>query len=225
MNVGLPFLIPALLGAQLVLTMVLTKGEICPGQRGRVHKTLPILLVGWLIATIFQPLAVLPLLALAYFTMKVKTGKTRDAGPLNVFYAADGLAAVVWLMTAASLSLPVAVLSLMAIPLFGALLAHLLLTQARTRLQAFHRLLPFAGVASAILSVLCLLWVAMQLGDAQAQAMVGTMIAALVCLVAALLVWAMHLLSAKTVNRWQLLAAAVLLVGSAYFESVLIMAV
>lgn len=223
MNVGLPFLIPALLGAQLVLTLVLTKGEICPGQRGRVHKTLPVLLVGWLLATVAQPLAVLPLLALAYFTMKVKTGKTRDAGPLKVFYAATGLAAVVWIMMAASLPLSVAALSLAAIPLFGALLAQLLLTQARSRLQAFHRLLPFTGIASAMVSVLCVLWMASQLGEAEVQALVSTIIAALVCLVAALLVWAMHLLTSKTVNRWQLLAAAALLVSSAYFETVLMM--
>ena len=223
MNVGLPFLIPALLGAQLVLTLVLTKGEICPGQRGRVHKTLPVLLVGWLLATVAQPLAVLPLLALAYFTMKVKTGKTRDAGPLKVFYAATGLAAVVWIMMAASLPLPAAALSLAAIPLFGALLAQLLLTQARSRLQAFHRLLPFTGIASAMVSVLCVLWMASQLGEAEVQALVSTIIAALVCLVAALLVWAMHLLTSKTVNRWQLLTAAALLVGSAYFETVLMM--
>lgn len=219
MHGALTFLTPALLGAQLVLTLVLLKGEICPGQRGRVHKTLPVLLVGWLLATVAQPWAVLPLVALGYFTMKVKTGKTRDAGPVKVLFIADGLAAVVWLSLLPQLTLPVAVLSLIAIVLLGGLLAHILLTHARTRLQAFHRLLPFAGFVSAMLSVLCLLWLSSQFDEAKVQAMTSTIIGALALLVCALLVWAMHLLTGKTVNRWQLLIAAGLLISSAYMQS------
>lgn len=68
----LTFLIPALLGAQLVFSLVLTKGEICPGQRGRVHKTLPVLLLGWIIATIAQPFAVLPFFSVSFFYSKSK---------------------------------------------------------------------------------------------------------------------------------------------------------
>ena len=222
MNAALIFLIPALLGAQLILTLVLTKGEICPGQRGRVHKTLPALLAGWLIVAFAQPLALLPLAALGYFTMKVKTGKTRDAGPLNVFFAADALAGLVWLAMLPQLSLPATMLSLVSIILFGSLVAHLLLTQARTRLQAFHRLLPFAGIISAMLSVLCLLWLAYQLGEAQLTALTQNVAAAMALLVAGLLVWSMHLLTGKTVNRWQLMVAAGMLVLSANMQIALI---
>ncbi|UXI00161.1 hypothetical protein [Photobacterium sp. TY1-4] len=210
----LTFLVPALLGAQFILTLVLTKGEICPGQRGRVHKTLPVLLVGWLLAVVSHPIALLPLLTLSYFTFQVKTGKTRDAGPLKVLYAADALAILSWLGLLPSMSVPEMALSLMAVPLFGASLAHLLLTQARTRLQAFHRILPFTGFVSAMLSVLTMLWALSGLDESQLELLVNDVVGALVLLVLSLLVWAGHLLLTKTVNRWQLLAASLLLVAS-----------
>ncbi|HIF9066886.1 TPA: hypothetical protein ACX6MF_003376 [Photobacterium damselae] len=210
----LTFLIPALLGAQLVFSLVLTKGEICPGQRGRVHKTLPVLLLGWIIATIAQPFAVLPFLALAFFTVKVKTGKTRDAGPIKALYGADVLAAFCWFLLLPSMTLAQTGLSLVSIVLFGALVGHLLLTQARTRLQAFHKILPFAGFASGILAVLCLCAHMMTLSEQQVSQLTGSFIAALVLLVASLLVWVGHILLHKTVNKWQLLVALVLLILS-----------
>ncbi len=216
------FLIPALFGAQLILTLVLTKGEICPGQRGRVHKTLPVLLIGWLIAAVFQPIAVLPLATLGYFTMKVKTGKTRDAGPMKVLFAAEGLAFMAWLAILPSLSLPSAFLSFVAIPMLGALTAHILLTQARTRLQAFHRLLPFTGFVSAMLSVLCILWLSSSLSEEALATAISNIIGSLLLLVCALLVWAMHLLTGKTVNKWQLIVAAGLMVVSASMQTTLI---
>lgn len=214
----LPLLIPALLGAQLILTLVLTKGEICPGQRGRVHKTLPVILVGWVLVVISQPVALLPLLTLAFFAFKVKTGKTRDAGPLKVLYASDALAFLSWVMLLPAMSLPQIGLSFMAVALFGALLAHLLLTQARTRLQAFHRLLPFSGFVSAILSVLMMLWLLSGLEEQTITAMTGDVVAALALLVLSLLVWSGHILLTKTVNRWQLLVATVLLTSSGVMQ-------
>ncbi|HIF9068975.1 TPA: hypothetical protein ACX6QT_001499 [Photobacterium damselae] len=210
----LTFLIPALLGAQLVFSLVLTKGEICPGQRGRVHKTLPVLLLGWIIATIAQPFAVLPFFALAFFTVKVKTGKTRDAGPIKALYGADVLAAFCWLLLLPSMTLAQTGLSLVSIVLFGALVGHLLLTQARTRLQAFHKILPFAGFVSGILAVLCLCAHMMTLSEQQISQLTGSFIAALVLLVAGLLVWVGHILLHKTVNKWQLLVALALLILS-----------
>ncbi|MFC1503664.1 hypothetical protein ACFL53_04915 [Pseudomonadota bacterium] len=210
----LTFLIPALLGAQLILTLVLTKGKICPGQRGRVHKTLPVVLVGWLVAVMALPLAVFPLLALAYFSFKAKTGKTRDSGPISVLMAANGLAAICWLMLLPSMSLPQVGMSFMAIALFGASLAHLLLTQAKTRLQAFHRILPFVGLSSAMVSILFMLWQLTEIDAAVVEAMTTNVITALVLMVFALLVWASHILLSRTVNRWQLLGASALLVVS-----------
>lgn len=208
------FLIPALLTAQLIFTLVLTKGEICPGQRGRVHKTLPVLVLGWVLVIIQLPLAILPLLALAYFTIKVKTGKTRDAGPLNMLSFANGLAGLALLSVLFRVNLPMAGLSLTLGATLGALLAHTLLTQARTRLQAFHRLLPFGGFAGAIVSLPFLVWYLSQFDETALASITSIVITALVAMVVALLVWTGHLMLNKKANRWQLLGAFGLLVVS-----------
>ncbi len=83
---------PMLLGAQLVLTLVLVKGDICPGQRGRIHKLLPAIGLMWMAVSSIEIAAFLVVFAIFYFYSKVQTGKTRDAGPLWVLYLADGLA-------------------------------------------------------------------------------------------------------------------------------------
>ncbi|WP_330959285.1 hypothetical protein [Photobacterium sp. 53610] len=209
------FLIPALLGAQLILSLVLTKGEICPGQRGRIHKTLPVLLIGWVLVTASQPAALLPLLTLAWFTFQVKTGKTRDAGPLWVLYVSCAAALLNWLLLLPSLSLPVSGMSLVAVALLGSSLAHLLLTRARTRLQAFHRLLPAAGLVSAMLTVLLMLWQLYTLPQAAVENQLLVICAALLLLIAAQLVWVGHIVLGKTVHVWQLACASFLLTVSA----------
>ncbi|KDM91801.1 hypothetical protein [Photobacterium galatheae] len=209
------FLIPALLGVQLILSLVLTKGEICPGQRGRIHKTLPVLLLGWVLVAVSQAAALLPLLTLAWFTFQVKTGKTRDAGPLWVLYVSCGLALLNWLLLLPSLSLPAIGMSLVAIALLGASFAHLLLTQARTRLQAFHRLLPAVGLVSAMLSVLLMLWQLYTLPQAVVESQLLVICAALLLLIVAQLVWVGHIVLAKTVHFWQLACASFLLSVSA----------
>ncbi|MCD9462914.1 hypothetical protein [Photobacterium phosphoreum] len=214
----LAFLIPALLGAQCILTVVLTKGEICPGQRGRVHKMLPVLLVGWLLAAISQVWAILPLLSLLFFTVKVKTSKTRDSGPLVVLYGSNLLGFISWIMLLPMMDIPEVLLSLVAVALYGSLLAHVLLTFSRTRLQAFHRILPFVGFISAIVSVLLLVWKIIFMGEAATAPYTVEVVISLLCLVAALLVWSGHILLHKTVNKWQLLVAAGLLTFSAVMQ-------
>lgn len=83
---------PMLLGAQIILTLVLVKGEICPGQRGRIHKVLPALAVLWLAVASIKIEAFLVVFALFYFYSQVQTKKTREEGPLWVMYLANGLA-------------------------------------------------------------------------------------------------------------------------------------
>lgn len=217
----LTFLVPALLGAQFILTIVLMKGEICPGQRGRVHKMLPVLLVGWLLTAIAQPLAVLPLLSLAFFTMKVKTRKTRDAGPIKVLYGSDVLAFICWLVLLPTLNMPEIAISLVAIALYGSALAHVLLTFARTRLQAFHRILPFVGFISAILTILFMIWQIMTLGQVTTSRHMIEIITALALMVIGLVIWAGHILLNKKANNWQLMIALVVLMFSASLQLVL----
>lgn len=96
--------------------------------------------------------------AIAYFYSQVQTKKTRDQGPIWVMYLANGLAlAYVGIEVGSQASLAGGLSVFVQISLLGALLAHLLLTIARTRLQAFHRILPVSGVVSAMLMSLAIL--------------------------------------------------------------------
>ena len=83
---------PMLLGAQLILTLILVKGDICPGQRGRIHKMLPAIGVLWLAVASLRIEAFLIVFAIFYFYSQVQTKKTRDSGPIWVMYLACGLA-------------------------------------------------------------------------------------------------------------------------------------
>ena len=58
---------PMLLGAQLILTLILVKGDICPGQRGRIHKMLPAIGVLWLAVASLRIEAFLVVFAIFYF--------------------------------------------------------------------------------------------------------------------------------------------------------------
>ena len=129
---------PMLLGAQLILTLILVKGDICPGQRGRIHKVLPPIAIMWLAVASLRIEAMMIVFAIAYFYSQVQTKKTRDQGPIWVMYLANGLAlAYVGIEVGSQASLAGGLGVLVLISLLGALLAHLLLTIARTRLQGF----------------------------------------------------------------------------------------
>ncbi|MDM7484535.1 MAG: hypothetical protein P3W98_005180, partial [Vibrio metschnikovii] len=69
---------PMLLGAQVLLTLVLVKGDICPGQRGRIHKVLPVLAILWVAVASLKVEAFLVVFALLYFYSQVQTKKTRQ---------------------------------------------------------------------------------------------------------------------------------------------------
>ena len=63
---------PMLLGAQLILTLILVKGNICPGQRGRIHKMLPAIGVLWLAVASLRIEAFLIVFAIFYFYSQVQ---------------------------------------------------------------------------------------------------------------------------------------------------------
>mgnify|MGYP001023231339 CR=1 FL=1 len=58
---------PMLLGAQILLTLVLVKGNICPGQRGRIHRVLPAIGVLWLAVASLKIEAFLVVFCIFYF--------------------------------------------------------------------------------------------------------------------------------------------------------------
>lgn len=206
---------PMLLGAQLILTMILIKGDICPGQRGRIHKILPTLVVLWLAVASLRIEAMMVVFAIAYFYTQVQTKKTRDQGPMWVMYMANGLAlAYVAIEISAQASLAAGLSVLIEIFLLGTMLAHLLLTVARTRLQAFHRILPVSGIVAAMLMSLAILLKAWGLPAETLTAVTQPLLAGFAVLISAVVIWCWHILSSKEVNKMQLGIALVLLLMS-----------
>lgn len=208
-------LAPMLLGAQLILTLVLLKGDICLGQRGRIHKVLPIIAILWGISAFtFYPEALVGIMLL-YFFSQVKTKKTREQGPLWALWLAGGLAllSVGYQVVMQEGIGRIAIIVM--IPLLGSAFAHLLLTVARTRLQAFHRILPFTGIIAAMLVAITILLHAYSLDETMRTEATQLILAGMVLMLVAIAIWCWHIFTYKTANRMQLLIMLVLMLASA----------
>jgi len=207
---------PMLLGAQLLLTLILVKGDICPGQRGRVHKMLPSLAILWLAVASLRIEAMMVVFAIAYFYSQVQTKKTRDQGPIWVMYLANGLAlAYVGIQIFEQPTLAAGLSVVVQIFLLGAMLAHLLLTIARTRLQAFHRILPVTGVVAAMLMSLTILLKTFGLDSDVLASVTQPLLTGFALLITAIVAWCWHLLTSKEINKGQLAIALIFLLLSA----------
>lgn len=210
---------PMLLGAQLILTLILVKGDICPGQRGRIHKVLPVLAIMWLAVASLKIEAMMVVFAIAYFYSQVQTKKTRVQGPLWVMYLANGLAlAYVAIGIGEQPDLAAGLNVFVQIILLGALFAHLLLTVARTRLQAFHRILPVTGVISAMLMSLAILLKAFSLEEVVLTQATQPLLIGFALLITSVLIWCWHIIVSKTVNKIQLAVALLTLVSATTFN-------
>ncbi|WP_038178444.1 hypothetical protein [Vibrio rhizosphaerae] len=205
LNAFIAILLPMTAGAQFIVTLVLTKGEICPGQRGRIHRILPLLFVLWLLVAVQHIYTLLNVVLIGYFYSQVKTGKTRQEGPLKILYLANGIAGLAMLF--AILTAPnwvAAVTLILSCLLLGAIAAHWLLTIARTRLQAFHRLLPITGILAAMFMTLCIVPLAARMDPIQLQNVLHSILLSFSLLVTAVIIWSWHLLTAKSADKVQL---------------------
>ncbi len=210
---------PMLLGAQLILTLILIKGDICPGQRGHIHKILPAIAILWLAVASLKIQAMMVVFAIAYFYSQVQTKKTRDQGPMWVMYLANGLAlAYVGIVVAEQQSIAAGLSVLVQVLLLGALFAHLLLTIARTRLQAFHRILPVSGVVAAMLMSLAILLKASGLGDEALMSATQPLLIGLALLLSAIVIWCWHMLMSKEIQKVQLSIALVVMLAATTFN-------
>ncbi|MDH5901910.1 hypothetical protein L8S00_00730 [Vibrio splendidus] len=207
---------PMLLGAQLILTLILVKGDICPGQRGRIHKMLPAIGVLWLAVASLRIEAFLIVFAIFYFYSQVQTKKTRDSGPIWVMYLACGLALSYVAIQASEQVNPVGIIAtVLLVALLGASFGHLLLTIARTRLQAFHRVLPVVGVLTGMLVVLATVVNVYSLSEAQLEPMISTLLFSFALLISAIVVWCWHLFFVKTPEKLQLTISLLMLLVAA----------
>lgn len=219
------FLLPSmLLGAQLILTVILLKGDICPGQRGRLHKTLPVIAILWLAVASARMEAFLVVTAIMYFYSQVQTGKTRDSGPTWLLHLANGL--TISFVGLQMLQLPnaaSAIYLLLMVLILGSLFVHLLLTVARTRLQAFHRLLPVGGIFSSILVVVVVSLYLIWLPESEVEVLLPQILTAFSTLAFTNVVWCWHLISGKTIQKRPLSVALLSgLVMASMFQPMLV---
>lgn len=219
-------LIPALLGAQILLTIILHKGDICPGQRGRIHKWLPVLIVGWctiagvgMTYTSIFAINLVPAIAIGGFYLSVKTSKTRDKGPLIVMALANGFAGAGFVNLAlGSGSFTQLFYALVGPFLFGALLAHLLLTLARTRLQAFHKILPISGIISGIIMSVILLCQTLSVHEIFLDRMAIKLGIASGLMLLSTALWSFHLFRQEAVKWQMLVVSSVMMTISGYYQ-------
>ncbi|MGY6036883.1 hypothetical protein [Aeromonas sp. AE23HZ002T15] len=186
------------LGALIALALVLWRGDLCPGQRSRITTQLFSIWVitglslmlaieagtrGWLIWSGGAALVLGIVISLVQSRLEGKraipaTLLWLPALPLAL-YGAGLLQLQGWLN------------GLLQMVLLGSAFAHLMLLRARHRLQAFNVLLPAAGLAAAIASLLWL--VAQLLMAAPEAATLSTLqpwvLTQALLLIAALLLW------------------------------------
>ncbi len=199
---------PMLFGAQALLTLLLIKGDICPGQRGRLHKMLPAIGVMWLAVASLRIEAFMVVFAIFYFYSQVQTKKTREKGPLWALHLANGLAfAYVSIQVFEQSHWPAAVAMALMIFFLGASFSQLLLTIARSRLQAFHRILPVTGIVSGMLLVISTLFSTYQLDETALSAATQPILIVLAMLISSIVVWCWHIFTHKTPEKVQLSVA------------------
>lgn len=202
------------LGAQAVLTLVLLKGDICPGQRGRLHKAFWFLVAGWAITVPYSAFSALPFISLGIFSLRSKSGKTRQSGPIPVLHLANGFGVLAFLVAVWQQGASSALLMVSQVLLVGAITAHVLLVKARSRLQAFHRILPVVGIAAAMLTAVSVAMAGAAMGDAEASAMVSNVLLSLGLMVVGVLIWATHLFRQTTPHLAQLCVSLAVLASA-----------
>ncbi|TOF07427.1 hypothetical protein CGJ29_12755 [Vibrio parahaemolyticus] len=206
---------PMLFGAQALLTLLLIKGDICPGQRGRLHKMLPAIGVLWLAVASLRIEAFMVVFAIFYFYSQVQTKKTREKGPLWALHLANGLAfAYVSIQVFEQPNWPASAAMAVMIFFLGASFSQLLLTIARSRLQAFHRILPVTGIVSGMLLVLATLFSSYQLDEATLASATQPILISLALLISTIVVWCWHILTHKAPEKVQLSIALLLALSS-----------
>ncbi|MGF1766450.1 hypothetical protein L4D06_03545 [Enterovibrio makurazakiensis] len=202
------------LGAQCVLTLVLLKGDICPGQRGRLHKAFWFIVAAWAAVIPFSPFSVLPFIALGIFSLRSKSGKTRLSGPIPILHLANGFGVLAVLVSAWQQGSAAGLLMLSQVLLVGAITAHCLLVRARSRLQAFHRILPVVGIVASMFMAVIIAVTSASMPESEANTLITSVFSSLGLVVCGVIIWALHLLR-QTPPQLAQLCCALIVIASA----------
>lgn len=176
---------------------------------------LPAIGVLWLAVASIKIEAFLVVFAIFYFFSKVQTNKTRDKGPLWLLYLANGLAlAYVGIVVSEQPSIAASIVYFAYIGTLGAIFAQLLLLIARSRLDAFHRILPVAGVLSGMLVVLATLLHAYSLNEESLALATQGLLISFALLIIGIVIWCWHLFLSQSPHKLQLTLANLTLLAA-----------
>ncbi len=174
-------------------TVFLQKGEICPGQRGRLHKALLPLLVTSVLLVFASPFMLLGLIPLAVFVFQTKTTKTKETGPIAILWLAVVGAWISSIILFLSVPWIANIYCLFVGLIWGMITTHLMLLYARSRLQAFHRILPFSGIAALMATLVVFVFFLSQFSPLSLSALLIVIFSIIGLQVIAILVWSKHL--------------------------------
>ena len=189
------------IAAACFLALVLTKGEVCPGQRKRITENMvsvwAVLALGLMIGVeVYATTLTLVIGGMAVFIgIMQNLIQSRLQGkrsiPSTWLRLPIALAVITGLLV---LWQQQQALLLLEAVLLGAVFAHVILLRAKHRLQAFNVILPVVGIASSVLLMLGLLVVASMHADSSNMMVIQEfVIYRAVILLLALAVWTIPL--------------------------------
>lgn len=196
-----PIIVMMPIAAACFLALVLTKGEVCPGQRKRITENMisvwAVLALGLMIGVeVYATTLTLVIGGMAVFIgIMQNLIQSRLQGkrsiPSTWLRLPIALAVITGLLV---LWQQQQALLLLEAVLLGAVFAHVILLRAKHRLQAFNVILPVVGIASSVLLMVGLLVVASMHADSSNMMVIQEfVIYRAVILLLALAVWTIPL--------------------------------
>jgi hypothetical protein len=196
-----PIIVMMPIAAACFLALVLSKGEVCPGQRKRITENMisiwAVLALGLMIGIeIYATTSTLVIGGIAVFIGIVQNLiqsrlEGKRAIPSTWLRLPISLAVITGLLVLWQQQQPLLLLEAV---LLGAVFAHVILLRAKHRLQAFNVILPIVGIASSVLLMLGLLVVAsLHAGSSNMPVIQEFVIYRAIILLLALAVWTIPL--------------------------------
>ena len=189
------------IAAACFIALVLSKGEVCPGQRKRITENMisiwAVLALGLMIGIeVYATTLTLIVGGIAVFIGIIQNLiqsrlQGKRAIPSTWLRLPIALAVITGLLVLWQQQQPLLLLEAV---LLGAVFAHVILLRAKHRLQAFNVILPVVGIASSVLLMLGLLVVASMHADSSNMMVIQEfVIYRAVILLLALAVWTIPL--------------------------------
>ena len=196
-----PIIVMMPIAAACFIALVLSKGEVCPGQRKRITENMisiwAVLALGLMIGIeVYATTLTLVIGGVAVFigimqNLIQSRLEGKRAIPSTWLRLPIALAVITGLLVLWQQQQPLLLLEAV---LLGAVFAHVILLRAKHRLQAFNVILPVAGIATSVLLMLGLLVVAALNSDVSSIAVIQEfVIYRAIVLLLALAIWTIPL--------------------------------